>query len=132
MVSGGSFTAGYYGLFGDRVFEDFESRFLKRDVEGALAVRVFLNPVNWVRLLSPDFGRSDLAAEYYDEYIFDGGTFGDMAARKGPLILMNTTDMISGARLGFVQDAFNLICTDLSPFKWMDGFILCRFLNRSL
>ena len=76
-----------------------------------------MNPVNWVRLFSPDFGRSDLAAEYYDEYIFDGGTFGDMAARKGPLILMNTTDMISGARLGFVQDAFNLICTDLSPFK---------------
>jgi hypothetical protein len=22
--------------------------------------------------------------------------------------------------------------TGVSPFKWMDGFILCRFLNRSL
>ncbi len=29
-VSGGSFTAGYYGLFGDRIFEDFESKFLKK------------------------------------------------------------------------------------------------------
>jgi NTE family protein len=116
-VSGGSFTAGYYGLFGDRIFQDFETRFLKRDVEGALAVRTFLNPVNWVRLFSPDFGRSDLAAEYYDTHVFDGGTFGDMAARKGPLILMNTTDVLSGARIGFAQNAFNVICSDLAPFK---------------
>jgi len=116
-VSGGSFTAGYYGLFGDRIFDDFETRFLKKDVEGALVVRVFLNPVNWVRLFSPDFGRSDLAAEYYDEYVFDGGTFGDMAVRKGPLILMNATDLVSAARIGFTQDAFNVICSDLAPFK---------------
>jgi NTE family protein len=113
-VSGGSFTAGYYGLFGDRIFEDFEPRFLKKNIEGALAMRTFLNPVNWVRLSSPYFGRSDLAAEYYDEYVFEGGTFGDMAARKGPLIVMNATDMISGVRIGFRQEAFDVICTDLS------------------
>ena len=116
-VSGGSFTAGYYGLFGDRIFEDFEARFLKKDVEGALAVRVFLNPVNWIRMLSPNFGRSDLAAEYYDEHVFDGATFGDLAKRNGPRILMNTTDLISGARVAFTQDAFNVICSDLVPFK---------------
>jgi NTE family protein len=45
-VSGGSFTAGYYGLFGDRIFEDFETRFLKKNVEGALAVRTFFDPFN--------------------------------------------------------------------------------------
>jgi NTE family protein len=116
-VSGGSFTAGFYGLFGDRIFEDFETRFLKKDVEGALTVRTFLNPVNWVRLFSPDFGRSDLAAEYYDEHVFDGGTFGDMAARKGPLILMNATDMISGFQFAFLPQAFGVICSDLSAFK---------------
>ncbi len=32
-VSGGSFTAAYYGLFGDRIFIDFEEKFLKRDVQ---------------------------------------------------------------------------------------------------
>ena len=45
-VSGGSFTAGYYGLFGDRIFEDFETKFLKKNIQGALAVRTFLNPIN--------------------------------------------------------------------------------------
>ena len=31
-VSGGSFTALAYGLYGDNLFEDYEQRFLKRDV----------------------------------------------------------------------------------------------------
>lgn len=35
-VSGGSFTAAYYGLFGERIFTDFEQRFLRPDVQGEL------------------------------------------------------------------------------------------------
>jgi NTE family protein len=115
-VSGGSFTAGYYGLFGDRIFEDFEGKFLKKNIQGALTVRTFLHPLNWFRLPSTYFDRSDLAAEYYDKHIFEGSTFGDMAARKGPIIVMNATDMTHGIRVGFTQDAFDLICSDLSRF----------------
>ncbi len=33
-VSGGSFTALAYGLYGDKLFSDYEQRFLKRDVQG--------------------------------------------------------------------------------------------------
>ncbi len=69
-VSGGSFTAGYYGLYGDRIFEDFESKFLRKNIQGALTSRMLLNPYNWVRLLSPTLKRSDVAAEYYDKYVF--------------------------------------------------------------
>lgn len=115
-VSGGSFTAGYYGLFGDRIFKDFEGTFLKKNIQRALAVRTLLNPINWIRLSSTYFDRSDLAAEYYNKHIFEGSTFGDMAARKGPIIVMNATDMTHGVRVGFTQDAFDLICSDLSQF----------------
>jgi NTE family protein len=115
-VSGGSFTAGYYGLFGDRIFEDFESKFLKKSIQGALTRRTLLNPINWFRLYSDTFDRSDLAAEYYDKHVFEGKTFGDIAARKGPFIMMNATDMTHGLRIGFNQDAFDLICSDLSSF----------------
>jgi NTE family protein len=52
-VSGGSFTAGYYGLFGDRIFDDFEYGFLKKNVQRGVAVRVLFNPINWFRLASP-------------------------------------------------------------------------------
>ncbi len=116
-VSGGSFTAGYYGLFGDRIFADFESKFLKKNVQGAIVRRIFLNPFNWLRLFSPAFDRSDLAAEYYDKHIFEGGTFGDIARRKGPIIIINGTDMITGIRMGFNQDAFDVICSDISNMK---------------
>ncbi len=115
-VSGGSFTAGYYGLFGDRIFLDFENRFLKKNIQGGLVARVFLNPANWLRLSSGTFDRSDLAAEYYDKEVFEGGTFGDMAARKGPVIVINATDMTYGTRLAFTQNTFNFICSDLSSF----------------
>jgi NTE family protein len=115
-VSGGSFTAGYYGLFGDRIFEDFESKFLKKSIQGALTRQTFLNPINWFRLSATYFDRSDLAAEYYDKHVFEGKTFGDLAARKGPMIMMNATDMTHGIRVGFNQDAFDIICSDLSRF----------------
>jgi len=114
-VSGGSFTAGYYGLFGDRIFQDFEVKFLKKNIQGALLLGV-INPLNWPKLFSGTFGRSDLSAEYYDKHIFEGKTFGDMATRKGPLIVINATDMSYGVRIGFTQDAFDLICSDLSAF----------------
>ena len=43
-VSGGSFTALAYGLYGDRLFSEYEQRFLKRNVQGELIGRA-LNPV---------------------------------------------------------------------------------------
>ncbi len=115
-VSGGSFTAAYYGLFGDRIFEDFELKFLKKNVQGALTRRILLRPDNWVRLSSPFFDRSDLAGEYYDKHIFEEKTFGDIAARKGPMIQINATDMVTGIRLAFNQDSFDAICSDVSSF----------------
>ena len=115
-VSGGSFTAAYYGLYGDRIFEDYESRFLKKNVQGDILTAMFLNPVNWFRLSSPIFDRSDLAAEYYDENVFDRKTFGDILERKGPLILINATDMSMGSRFVFHQRYFDAICSDLSKF----------------
>jgi NTE family protein len=114
-VSGGSFTAGYYGLFGDRIFEDFESKFLKKNIQRALLLGI-LNPIHWFKFFSGTFGRSDQSAEYYDKHVFEGKTFGDMAARKGPVIFINATDMSYGTRLGFTQDVFDLICSDLSHY----------------
>src|SRR5258707_155297 len=35
-VSGGSVTAAYYGLYHERIFTEFEPRFLRRDVQGEL------------------------------------------------------------------------------------------------
>lgn len=113
-VSGGSFTAAYYGLFRDRIFEDFESRFLKKNIQGNLTLAMLFNPINWAKLGSAYYDRSDLAADYYNKYVFDGKTYGDLLAMKEPMIVINATDMTHGTRVSFTQDAFDLICSDLS------------------
>lgn len=115
-VSGGSFTAAYYCLYHDRIFQDFESRFLKRNVERALALRV-LNPIAWPKLMSPYFGRSDLAAEYYDQHLFDGAKFGDLAKTGGrPYLAINATDMATGEHFVFSGPRFGLIASDINEF----------------
>lgn len=114
-VSGGSFTAAYLGLHGRGIFDDFEERFLRRDVQRALILQL-LTPWNWALLASPFFERSDLIAHYYDRILFDGATFADLAAQRGPLIQINATDLATGSPFAFIQDQFDFLCSDLSSY----------------
>jgi len=115
-VSGGSFTALSYALYGERLFSEYEERFLKRDVEGALLARC-LNPFNWWKFIGGSAGRSEMAAEYYDEILFEGATFGDLLDKPGPVALATGTDLSTGSRLVFFQNDFDLICTDLNKVR---------------
>ena len=112
-VSGGSFTALAYGLYGDKLFDDYEQGFLKRDVQGEIVARVF-SPKYWGNLWSTGWGRSELVAELYDEILFNGATFGDLSRGDGPLILASATDISTGSRFLFSQRVFDVICSDLN------------------
>lgn len=114
-VSGGSFTAAYYGVFGDQIFTDFEDDFLRQSVEGALVANM-LNPAYWIKSLSSGFDRTELAIEYYDKNIFKRKTFADIPLDKRPYIVINATDLSLGARFSFDQDIFDLLCSDLSSY----------------
>ena len=115
-VSGGSFTALAYGLYGDKLFAEYEQRFLKRDVQGEIVSRSF-SPSYWGKLNTTGWGRSELAAELYDEILFDGATFGDLNRGKGPLILASATDISTGSRFVFSQRVFDVICSDLNAVR---------------
>lgn len=114
-VSGGSFTAAYYGLYGQRVFEDFEKKFLRADIQGALVKRVF-SPFRWYTLSSRYYDRSELAEAYFNEILFDGATYDDLAHSSGPAVLINATDLTLGTGFGFSQTYFDWMCSDLSTF----------------
>ena len=114
-VSGGSFTAAYYGLFRDRIFKDFENKFLKYNVQSELTRRVF-SPLSWSKLASLHYDRSDLAAEYYDELIFEKKTFQDFITSKGPLIAINATNVALGSQFTFIGEEFGPICSDLPSY----------------
>jgi NTE family protein len=115
-VSGGSFTAAYYGLFRNELFdpEKFVKVFLYRDIQAELVAGLF-NPFNWLRLASPTFGRIELATELYDREIFKGKTFGDLSDMNlRPFIMINATDITMGSQFTFIQDQFDLMCSDLN------------------
>ncbi|HWS79199.1 MAG TPA: patatin-like phospholipase family protein, partial [Thermomonas sp.] len=115
-VSGGSFTAAYYGLHGDATFRDFEPGFLRRDLTGDVLQRI-LNPLRW---FTPE-GRSAAAATLYDATIFKGATFADLQRRDGPLVVINASDLESGTRFAFLQEHFDLLCSDLRDFPLADA-----------
>ena len=110
-VSGGSFTAAYYGLHGDRLFSDFEEKFLRRDMSDQL-LDGLMRPGWWFS----SHGRTEIAIGVYDEIIFNGATFADLQRRNGPLIIINATDLGRGVRFSFLQEYFDLLCSDLSSF----------------
>jgi len=111
-VSGGAFPAAYYVAFGDLLFEDFGQRFLYRNVSRDLGLRMLKWP-KWIP--DPQFGRSDVAASWYDRKIFRGVTYGDLLERKdAPFLVINGTDMAAVSSFAFTQAQFDLICADLS------------------
>jgi len=111
-VSGGTFPAAYYALRGEKTFGEFEAKVLARNFESELVWRI-LTPTNWFRLPSGTFGKSDLFAELYDETVFDHATFADLKKAGGPFVIINGTDVTSGARFSFTQDQFDALCADL-------------------
>jgi len=116
-VSGGAFTALSFALYGDALFSDYEKRFLKRDIQGELIGRL-ASPLYWPSLASRGYTRTELAADYYDEILFKGATFADLASRTGnPFASVSATEISSNARLTFNQNTFDILCSDLAGLR---------------
>lgn len=113
-VSGGSFAAAYYGLYGKEKFlKDYPQQVLYENISSQL-VHNLLRFKSWVPIaFSADLGKSDVAQAVYDNEIFHHKTFADMP-RKWPFIIMNGTDMTKGTPFSFIQEDFNLLCSDLN------------------
>ena len=113
-ISGGSFLAAYYALRGRRVFDEFPDKFLYRPVQSDL-LKVAFWPSSWLKLASPDYGRSDLAAEFYGRELFGGATYADIIGlNRRPFVILNATDMSTGTQFPFIQDQFDMMCSDLA------------------
>lgn len=115
-VSGGSFTAAYYGLNGDETFTNFKQDFLYKDIEGQLE-SAFFNVFNIFGRLFNDVSRTEDAIRIYDRNVFRKKTFADLQQSSGPFILINATDLNSHNQFVFTQDYFDIFCSDLSEFR---------------
>ena len=115
-VSGGSFTSAYYGLHGDGIFENFETDFLRFNLEKHLILRT-INPL----LLFSKTGRTESAIRYYEKFLFHDATFADMIRPDRPMIIINSSDLAYGIRFSFIQEYFDLLCSELSAFPVADA-----------
>ncbi|HEX6095494.1 MAG TPA: patatin-like phospholipase family protein [Thermoanaerobaculia bacterium] len=113
-VSGGSFTSAYYVSFRDSFFRDFPDVIKKN-----WAWRVLLsclNPLHLLRMLSPRFSRTDVAAAVYSRQIFKDHTY-DSLPRVRPFLIVNATDTSRGSRFEFTQTQFDPMCGDVGKLK---------------
>ncbi|WP_198265206.1 patatin-like phospholipase family protein [sulfur-oxidizing endosymbiont of Gigantopelta aegis] len=118
-VSGGSFTAAYYGLYGDKIFDDYEEVFLKRNIQHVL-ISGILNPLNWMKFIGSGFNRSELAVNYYDKHIFDGKTFADFRSDM-PFVQINATDLSAGQPFIFRQEYFDFLFRFITVSSFKSG-----------
>src|SRR5271169_3135482 len=112
-VSGGSFPAANFGLYGMKSFETFPDEFLYRDIE-AYIWGTFLLPWNWDWIFNPLVGTNDRMTQIYDQLMFHGATFADLYRRGRPQISINATDISFGSPFGFLPQTFDVICSDLA------------------
>jgi NTE family protein len=114
-VSGGSVTAAYYGLFGERLFSDFRQDFLRRNVTQELK-DIVLSAGTLTRISSETFGTGDVLDEYFRQQLFGSATLDQLLDGDGPFVQINATDLFKGGQFGFTRDQFALICSDVTRF----------------
>lgn len=122
-VSGGSYTAAYYGLFGDRIFTDFTPTFLYRDWQSRL-LRLLANPLHLLAIAAPGYNRSDLVAGDLDRNLFEHKTFADLSCGNLPFVIINAIDLNNSTVFSFIQPQFNFLCSDLSSYPVADAVIV--------
>ena len=94
---------------------NFKEEFLNRNVTRGLTGRG-LNPINWFRLASIYFSRTDLEAEYFDDLLFHGATYKELDPLKGPDLIIQATDIVDGYYFSFSRLQFGIICSNLSSY----------------
>ncbi len=119
-VSGGSYTAAYYGLFGDRIFDDYTHDFLYRNWQGEL-IGLAARPRSLAAMTSAHFNRSDLVAGYLGQTLFKQSSFDAMSRNNLPFVIINASDLNNATTFSFIQQQFDFLCSDLSSYPVADA-----------
>ena len=114
-VSGGSYTAAYYGLFGDDIFKQFAPDFLYEDWQSRL-IKLAIRPQSLIAMSSSEYNRGDLVANNLNHSLFQQKTFADMGRGKLPYVILNASDLNNSTTFSFTQQHFDFLCSDLSSY----------------
>jgi NTE family protein len=112
-VSGGSVTAAYFGLKGERAFGDFKSNFLVRNGEEYLRTSK-VDPINLLRAASGGVNSRQGFGRWLDENLFKGATFADLYRNKKTTTWINASDIYNRTPFTFEPETFRALCSDLN------------------
>jgi len=114
-VSGGSVTAGWFGLHRtpshpDGELDGLRENFLVRDNMKELELDA-IDPITWFRLTFGGFSRIGALESLLDERLFAGARLAAINQPGKPFIVLNTTDMAGGETFALVPRRFDDICS---------------------
>ena len=117
-VSGGAITAAWYGQHGADGLDGLRAAALDKDWQSQLHT-TWASPQNWERLMQGGLNGPDKLSTWLDKEVFNGATMRDIKAR--PRIIINATDLYSGAPFAFEAPWFDAICSDLDAVRVSDA-----------
>lgn len=117
-VSGGAITAAWFGQHGADGLDEFRAALLDKDWQSQLNTS-FISPQNWDRLMQGGLNGPDKLSRWLDKEVFDGAHMSDL--RPAPQIVINATDLYSGAPFAFASPWFDAICADLPSVNLSDA-----------
>lgn len=117
-VSGGAITAAWYGLHGEEGLGDFRAALLDKDWQSELHTSL-ISPQNWERFMQGGLNGPDKLSAWLDREVFNGARMRDL--RERPQVIINATDLYSGAPFAFAGPWFEAICSDLASVKISDA-----------
>ena len=117
-VSGGSITAAWFGQHGAEGLDGLRPAILDKDWQAQLNT-TWMSPQNWDRLMQGGLNGPDKLSNWLDKEVFDGARMRDIPNR--PRIIINATDLYSGAPFAFAAPWFQAICSDLGNVRVADA-----------
>lgn len=75
-----------------------------------------MNPVALLSLAMPGVGRSDVAAKWIGDNVFENRTFAQMRWPRGPFVIVNASDISTGTTFSFIQQQFSFLCSSIADY----------------
>ncbi|MBI1360964.1 MAG: patatin-like phospholipase family protein [Alphaproteobacteria bacterium] len=116
-VSGGSITAAWFGQHGPDGLDGFRAAALDKDWTSQLNSN--WAPTSWVGLLNGGINGPAKLSGWLDREIYHGARLADL--RAGPRILLNATDLYTGATFAFARPWFDAICSNPGEVRVADA-----------
>jgi len=114
-VSGGSISAVYFALHGEKSIPAFRDDFLYKDPQSSFNTSI--SPLNLLSVIGGGLNSKTGFQDWLDKNLLHDATFGDLVRDDAPLLWVNASDIYNHTVFTFDEATFAALCSDLDAFK---------------